>query len=313
MTAKLPEKYAFVHEGESGRLDRILTDRFGQYTRSRIQQLIRAGHACVNGARITKTGYKLEGGSNVEFTVPETVPVDLEPEPIPLDVLYEDENLLVINKPAGMVVHPSAGHDSGTLVHAVLHHVSDLEGVGGEKRPGIVHRLDKYTSGIILVAKNDRALHDLQKQFKQRTVAKTYLALTDGVPPTSTGRIEMPIGRDHRNRKRMAVTTPEKGKMAVTMYRIVEQFTKHAMLEIGLETGRTHQVRVHLAYIGAPVAGDTVYGRRKRTIPLKQRFFLHASKISFTLPSTGDNVTLEAPLPPGLENVLAWLRKREPH
>ncbi len=273
--------------------------------------MIRSECATVDGKVITKTGFKLEGGERLVFTIPDTAPVDLIPESIPLDILYEDGNILVINKQAGLVVHPSVGHESGTLVHAVLHHAPDLEGVGGEKRPGIVHRLDRYTSGIILVAKNDAALQDLQDQFKNRQVSKKYLAMVDGNPPTPTGRIEMPIGRDPSHRKRMSVTTPKRGKMAVTIYRTVETFDNHALLEVDLLTGRTHQVRVHLAYLGIPVAGDTVYGRKKRTVPLKNRFFLHAASLSFRLPGNGEEVNFTAPLPSGLENVLAWVRSRE--
>ncbi len=301
----------FTYEGGSDRLDLVLTNRMSDYTRNRIQQMIRSECASVDGKVITKTGFKLEGGEHLAFIIPDTAPVDLQPEPIPLDILYEDKNILVINKQAGLVVHPSVGHETGTLVHAVLHHVPDLEGVGGEKRPGIVHRLDRYTSGIILVARNDAALLDLQEQFKNRQVSKTYLALVDGNPPTPTGRIEMPIGRDPSHRKRMSVTTPKRGKMAVTIYRTVELFEDHALLEVDLLTGRTHQVRVHLAYMGIPVAGDTVYGRNKRTIPLKHRFFLHAAALTFRLPGSGEEVSFTAPLPPGLENVLAWLRTRE--
>jgi len=301
----------FTYEGGSDRLDLVLTNRMSDYTRNRIQQMIRSECASVDGKVITKTGFKLEGGEHLAFIIPDTAPVDLQPEPIPLDILYEDKNILVINKQAGLVVHPSVGHETGTLVHAVLHHVPDLEGVGGEKRPGIVHRLDRYTSGIILVARNDAALLDLQEQFKNRQVSKTYLALVDGNPPTPTGRIEMPIGRDPSHRKRMSVTTPKRGKMAVTIYRTVELFEDHALLEVDLITGGPHPVRIHLAYMGIPVAGDTVYGRNKRTIPLKHRFFLHAAALTFRLPGSGEEVSFTAPLPPGLENVLAWLRTRE--
>jgi len=301
------------YEGAGSRLDHFLSSEIKDTSRSRIQHLIREGHASVNGKVQLKTGFKIENGDDVGLNLPDPVPVDLLPENIPLDILFEDNNLLVINKPAGLVVHPSVGHDTGTLVHAVLHHVPDLEGVGGEKRPGIVHRLDRYTSGVLLVAKNDFALQNLQEQFKARSVRKRYLALVDGIPPTPTGRIEMPVGRDPSHRKRMAVTPPARGKMAVSVYRTLEEFDNHALIEVELETGRTHQIRVHLAYLGTPIAGDTVYGYKKRSIPLKQRFFLHAASISFIPPGSDHRATFNAPLPSGLENVLAWLRTREKH
>ncbi|MBN1266243.1 MAG: RluA family pseudouridine synthase [Anaerolineales bacterium] len=294
-------------------MDQILTEHLEATSRSRIQQLIKQGLAEIDGKEVTKTGYRLEGGETVKLMVPDPAPVDLLPEDIPLDILYEDSNLLVINKQAGLVVHPSVGHESGTLVHAVLFHVPDLEGIGGEKRPGIVHRIDRFTSGILLIAKNDAALIDLQRQFKERLVSKQYAALVDGHPPTPEGRIEMPVGRDPSHRKRMSVTTPSRGKMAVTVYRTAEVFENHTLLDIELETGRTHQIRVHLAYIGIPIAGDTVYGYKQRTVPLKQRFFLHASSLSFTLPGEEKITTFNAPLPSGLENVLIWLREREKH
>lgn len=307
----MAQTVSFQYLGSGGRLDRILTDQLGEMTRSRIQKLIKDGRAAVNNQTITKTGHKLEGGESISLEIPDPAPVDIEPENIPLDILYEDSNILVLNKSAGMVVHPSVGHDSGTLVHAILHHLPDLEGIGGERRPGIVHRLDRNTSGVLLVAKNDYALQHLQRQFKDRKVKKKYRALTDGHPPTPEGIIEMPVGRDPSHRKRMAVTPESRGKMAVTVYRTIEKFDRHSFLDIDLKTGRTHQIRVHLSYIGSPVAGDTVYGFKKRTIPLKQRFFLHAYTLRIVPPGKDNEVTFTAPMPPGLENVLTWLLERD--
>jgi 23S rRNA pseudouridine1911/1915/1917 synthase len=205
-----------------GRLDHILVDHIQDYSRSRVQKWIRQGEVRVDDEVITKTGYALEGGEVVKVNIPEISTSDLTPEAIPLEVLFENDDLLVINKPPGMVVHPSAGHDSGTLVHAVLAHAPDLEGVGGERRPGVVHRLDKDTSGVILFAKNDSTHQFLQKQFKSRSVEKSYLALVDGHPPTPSGRIEGAIGRDPKNRQKMAMVPDTRGKQAITIFHTIE-------------------------------------------------------------------------------------------
>jgi 23S rRNA pseudouridine1911/1915/1917 synthase len=206
-----------------------------------------------------------------------------------------------------MVVHPSAGHATGTLVNAALAHAPDMAGIGGEIRPGVVHRLDKDTSGLILIAKNDRTHRFLQKQFRDRTVEKVYLALVDGRPATPKGIVEAAIGRDNHNRKRMSVVTPNRGREAVTEYRTLETFADHTLLEAHPVTGRTHQIRVHLAFIGCPVAGDTIYGHKKRTLKIK-RHFLHAARIRVRLP---DHI-FEAPLPPNLANLLDDLRRKRP-
>jgi 23S rRNA pseudouridine1911/1915/1917 synthase len=205
-----------------------------------------------------------------------------------------------------MVVHPAAGHDRSTLVHAALAHAPEIEGVGGELRPGLVHRLDKDTSGLIVLAKNDAAQHSLQEQFQNRETHKTYLALVDGHPSTPEGRIEAPIGRDPRERKRMAVV-PRRGRAAVTEYRTLETFEDHALLEVDIHTGRTHQIRVHLAFIGCPVVADTVYGRRKPTLPLARQF-LHAARLGLRLPGEAEPRTFTAPLPADLQRVLDDLR-----
>ncbi len=229
------------------------------------------------------------------------------PEAIPLDVIFENDDLMVVNKPAGMVVHPAAGHSSGTLVHAALAHAPDLAGVGGEKRPGVVHRLDKDTSGLILLAKNDRAHRWLQDQFRLRKAEKAYLALVDGQPPTPTGRIEAPIGRSSTHRQMMSVVAPGKGREAVSEYLTLESFREHALLEVHPLTGRTHQIRLHMDFLGCPVAGDQVYGRKRSTIPLK-RHFLHAARLTIRLPGDKKAHCFEAPIPVELEQILATLR-----
>ncbi len=290
------------------RLDRFLTAQLDGASRSRVQVWIREGRVMVDGQVVTKTGFALEGQGTVTVDVPPVRETALQPEAIPLDVVFENDDLLVVNKPAGMVVHPAAGHERGTLVHAVLAHAPDMAGVGGEKRPGVVHRLDKDTSGLILFAKNDRAHQFLQAQFKDRRVEKVYLALVDGAPPTPTGRIEAPIGRDTTHRQRMRVVTMGKGREAVTVYHTLERFPAHTLLEVHPLTGRTHQIRVHLAFLGCPVAGDRVYGRRKPTLPLA-RHFLHAARLTITLPGERAPRTFHAPLPPELEAVLCALRE----
>jgi len=214
---------------------------------------------------------------------------------------------LVVNKPAGMVVHPAAGHDSGTLVHAVLGYDPEIEGIGGEERPGVVHRLDKETSGLILLAKNDNAHHWLQDQFRLRQVEKTYLALVDGAPPTPSGRVEAAIGRDPSHRKQMSVLPPGKGRESVSEYKTLEKFAHHTLLEFRPHTGRTHQIRLHCTFIGCPIVGDKVYGRKNPTVEIK-RHFLHAAKLKIILPGEKQPRTFEAPLPVELERVLDELR-----
>ena len=262
----------------------------------------------VNGETVTKTGLTLEMGDKTEIRIPPPVPSGLIPENIPLEIIFENDDLVVVNKPTGMVVHPSPGHSSGTLVHAALGHIPELKGIGGEERPGIVHRLDKDTSGLIVVAKNEQAHRWLQEQFKSRAVEKTYLALVDGKPPTPTGRIEAPIGRNTTHRKLMGVVPLEKGREAVSEYRTVEQFPEHTLLEVHPLTGRTHQIRVHMAFLGCPVTGDVVYGKRKPTIEIS-RHFLHAQRLKITLPGEKAPRLFEAPLPTDLQSVLTKLHQ----
>jgi 23S rRNA pseudouridine1911/1915/1917 synthase len=303
--------FTFTFEDEQNqRLDKFLVVCLPELSRSRIQALIKDGFVTVDGALPRKAGQMLETHSIVRVNVPPAEPGNLQPEAIPLEIVFENEDLLVVNKPAGMVVHPSAGHSTGTLVQAALAHAPEMEGVGGELRPGVVHRLDKDTSGLILLAKNDRTHRWLQDQFRQRKVEKTYLALVDGKPPTPSGRIEASIGRDARERRKMAVVTPRKGRQAVSEYKTLEAFSAHTLLEIHPITGRTHQIRLHLAFLGCPVAGDTVYGKRHSSIPL-ERHFLHAARLRLRLRDERESRTFEAALPAELTRILERLRTED--
>ncbi len=289
------------------RLDHFLVEHFPEFSRSRLQGLIKDGFVAVDGVPAKKAGQKLETGSQVEVRIPPPVPSALVGEDIPLDILFENDDLLVVNKPAGMVVHPSAGHETGTLVHAVLGYDPDLEGIGGEERPGVVHRLDKETSGLILLAKNERAHRWLQDQFRLRKVEKTYLALVDGAPPTPSGRVEAPIGRDPSHRKKMAIMPPGKGREAISEYVTLETFKKHTLLEFHPHTGRTHQIRLHCAFLGCPIVGDKIYGHRKQSIEIN-RHFLHAARLKIVLPGEKTASAFEAPLPDELQVILDSLR-----
>jgi 23S rRNA pseudouridine1911/1915/1917 synthase len=296
-------------EGDKQRLDLFLTTWLPEFSRSRIQGLIKNGSVNVEAETVTKAGRHLEPGERVEIRIPPPMPSGLVAEDIPLAIIFENDDLVVINKPAGMVVHPSPGHDRGTLVHAALGYIPDLEGIGGEERPGIVHRLDKDTSGLIVIAKNEGAHRWLQEQFKSRLVEKTYLALVDGKPPSPAGRVEAPIGRNSTHRKLMAVVPLDKGRDAVSEYRTLESFPAHTLLEVHPLTGRTHQIRVHMAFLGCPVAADMVYGRRKPTVELG-RHFLHAHKLKIILPGEKQTRIFEASLPQELTSVLEHLRQK---
>lgn len=296
-----------VPAGEPQRLDKFLAAALPQHSRARLQALIKSGQVQIDSKSIKKSGHILIGSESVLVRVPPAEPTDLVPEDIPLDIIFENDEVIVVNKPAGLVVHPAVGHTHGTLIHAALAHAPQIEGVGGELRPGLVHRLDKDTSGLILLAKNERAQRFLQAQFQSREVRKTYLALVDGHPATSSGRIEAPIGRDPRERKRMAVVPAAKGRAAVSEYRVVERFPDHALLEVNPLTGRTHQIRVHLAFLGCPVVGDRVYGKRRPSLPV-ERHFLHAVRLTLRLPGEEEPRTFEAPLPADLREALMELR-----
>ncbi|NSW53588.1 MAG: RluA family pseudouridine synthase [Anaerolineae bacterium] len=290
------------------RLDKVLVDRFPEQSRSRLQAWIEEGLVLVNGNVPGKTGIKLETGDLVQVTIPPIRESKITPEDIQLEIIFENRDLMLVNKPAGMVVHPAAGHSSGTLVHAALAHAPEMEGVGGEHRPGVVHRLDKGTSGLILLAKNDYAHRWLQEQFSKRKVNKFYLTLVDGHPPTPTGRIDAPIGRDPNHRKKMAITAPGKGRKALSEYLLLESFPHHSLLQVQIFTGRTHQIRLHTRFIGCPVVGDTVYGHHHPSLAIS-RPFLHAARLEIILPGESEPRCFTAPLPVDLEQVLDELRR----
>lgn len=287
------------------RLDRWLTAQLTTLSRSQIQKLIEAGEVTVDGLAPAKSGVKLEGGETVVVRLPALVSEQPEPEAIPLDIVYENQHALVLNKPAGMVVHPAPGHSGGTLVNALLARYPDLEDPEQPTRPGIVHRLDRETSGLLVVAKSARARRFLQRQFKRRAVVKEYLALVQGQFDAERGVIEGPIGRDPRHRQRRAVVTT--GRPAETRYQVVEALGEYTLLNVHPVTGRTHQIRVHLAAIGHPVVGDRVYGPRRQRLAL-ERHFLHAWRLRLQLPGEPEPRTFEAPLPPELVALLEALR-----
>lgn len=305
----MAESYQVIElraESSGERLDKYLAECVDYLSRAQIQALIRQGLVTVND-RPAKASLRLEGGEVIRLLVPPlATPDEPEPEAIPLMVLYEDEHVAVVDKPAGMVVHPAFGHQSGTLVNAVLARWPQIAEFAEAGRAGIVHRLDKDTSGVILIAKTPLALNSLRAQFKARQVHKRYLALVEGVPGTTEGVIDAPIGRDPKRRKQMAVL--REGREAITEFRVLDMFAAHSLLEAWPKTGRTHQIRVHLAFIGHPVVGDTVYGRRKQTLKLS-RHFLHAASVNFTIPGTERRITVESPLPSTLQNVLDTLRR----
>ena len=291
-------------EATGERLDKALAEAVPDLSRMQWQRLIREGHVMINGSR-AKSSYRIEGGETLIANIPEMVEAEVTAESIPLDIRYEDSDLIVVNKPPGMVVHPSLGHPGGTLVNALLAHCPDLEGVGGERRPGIVHRLDKDTSGLIVAAKHDHALWYLQNQFKQRSVAKVYLALVNGSIQPPEAIIDAPIGRDPRNRQKMAVIPGDSGEArpAQTAFRALTYYSDYTFVECRPRTGRKHQIRVHMAYIGFPIAGDHIYGRRKDKLGLN-RHFLHAAELTFRRPSDGAEIHMSAELPGDLAVVL---------
>lgn len=289
------------------RLDKYLVTQLPEYSRSRLQALIKDGLVTVNGVIAHKSGQMIDEGAQVTLQIPPPKPAKLVAEQIPLEIIFENSDLMVVNKPAGMVVHPSAGHQSGTLVHAALAHAPDIEGVGGVRRPGVVHRLDRDTSGLIILAKNDATHQWLSDQFRTREVEKTYLALVDGVPPTQSGRVEAAIGRDPVDRKRMAVVPPGKGRSAVSEYHTLRRYPEHSLLEVHPITGRTHQIRLHLKFLNCPVVGDRVYGHKHSSLPLK-RHFLHATRLRIKILGESEASEFEAPLPEDLILVLDQLK-----
>ncbi|MGB7725615.1 MAG: RluA family pseudouridine synthase, partial [Dehalococcoidales bacterium] len=295
-----PDSYVFTADKAGFRLDKFVSENCPGLSRSQAQKLIDEGNVLVNGT-VEKSSHKTEAGEKIEITVPPPAPTGLLPVAIPVKIIYEDDDLLVIDKPAGLTVHPAPGHPSHTLVNAVLSHLNEIEDDGEVTRPGIVHRVDKDTSGVMLVAKNNVALANLADQFKARTVKKTYITLVKGILRPDKGVIDAPIGRDSGDRKKMAVTGESRGRAARTNYRVIRYAGKNTLLEIMPETGRTHQIRVHLAAIGYPVFGDITYGKKSAFL---NRQFLHAQKIGFNLPATGKWVEFESPLPEDLEQAL---------
>ena len=302
------EAFGFeVGAEEAGqRIDKLLADALEDVSRSQLQDWIRDGHVLVNGAAV-KPNYKTSGGDDIVVRPPEPAPTELVPENIPLDVAYEDGDVIVVNKPRGMVVHPAVGHPSGTLVNALMYHCKDLSGINGEIRPGIVHRIDKDTSGLLMAAKNDAAHASLAAQLKEHSVTRRYIAIVHGVMEHDQGTIDAPIGRDPQDRKLFTVT--EKGaRHAVTHFVVMERFADYTVLELLLETGRTHQIRVHMKFIGHPIVGDPVYGRsRSRTMSVPGQA-LHAAVLGFTHPRTGERLTFEAPLPDEMQQFIEQLR-----
>lgn len=290
------------------RVDAWLAHVRPEHSRARWQQLIRNGHVRIDGAEAVPK-YRLRGGEIIAWAEPPPEPVALIPEERSLDILYEDADLLVLNKSPGLVVHPAPGHATGTLVHALLHHCADLAGIGGELRPGIVHRLDRDTSGLLVVAKRETAMRSLQAQFKQREVRKEYLALSWGHPAPETDTIRTRIRRHPSRRQVMSVDRVE-GRMSVTHYETMESFLSASLLRLRIETGRTHQIRVHLAHIGHSVLGDAVYGRahgRQAPIPIPRQM-LHAARLAFTHPSTGLALEFDAPAPEDFRALIRALR-----
>jgi 23S rRNA pseudouridine1911/1915/1917 synthase len=307
---------------EGQRLDVLLASLLSDYTRTFLAGLIADGHVRVNG-RPQKAGYRVKSGEDISGTIPKPVPIEFKPEPIPLNILYEDDHIVVVNKQPGLVVHPAPGHYSGTLVNGLLHHCPDLGGIGGELRPGIVHRLDKDTSGTLVVAKNDAAHTGLSRQFKSRKVKKEYLALVHGHMKYPTGSIKLPIGRHPVDRKRMSTVSP-RGRTAETQWKTREEFEGFALLEVHLKTGRTHQIRVHCSALHHPIVGDKVYGPRKpekiiaanrsqtdtilQILKSVKRQMLHAWRLGFQHPHTGEAVSFDSPLPEDMGTVIQRLR-----
>jgi 23S rRNA pseudouridine1911/1915/1917 synthase len=284
------------------RLDYYLREQLPQYSRARLQSWIEEGRVLVDGSP-AKSSYQLKGNERIQVEPAELPPLKATPEDLPIEILYEDSDVIAVNKPAGMVVHSGAGNHSGTLVNAVLHRFGKLSTVGGDLRPGIVHRLDRFTSGVILIARTDAAHRNLSEQFASRQVEKIYVALVHGHVKKDQGRIDSPIARDPIARIRMTARLA-RGRQAITSYQVLKRFENFTLLEVKIGTGRTHQIRVHLASIGHPVAGDKLYGAPASELI---RYFLHARQIAFTSPSSGERITVGAPLPADLERYLGAL------
>ncbi|WWY80893.1 RluA family pseudouridine synthase [Pediococcus pentosaceus] len=297
------EQFSFVvSDQESGRLDKVVTNHYPDLTRSKIQNLIKQEQILVNQAPTTNR-YKVSENDVIDVTLPDPVEVSVKPEKMNLDIVFEDDDVIVVNKPQGMVVHPAPGHENGTLVNGLLDH-APLATVNGELRPGIVHRIDKDTSGLLMVAKNDQAMLSLSAQLKAKTNQRKYLAIVHGNFKEEAGTINAPIGRSKKDRKKMAIV--EDGRPAVTHFKVLERFTGYTLIECELETGRTHQIRVHLKYIGHPVAGDPLYGPRNTLKGNGQ--FLHAKLLGFKHPRTGEELVFEVDPPQIFQDTLSKLR-----
>ena len=297
-----------VEIGDLKRLDQYIAQNENDLSRTMIKKLIEEGQITVNGKNV-KTSYTVQVGDTIKIIVPEVKETKLEAQEIPLDIVYEDSDIIVVNKPKGMVVHPAVGNPDGTLVNAIMAHCKEnLSGIGGELRPGIVHRLDKDTSGLLIVAKNDKAHIAISNQIQNREVKKVYLTLVRGNVPEEEATIDMPIGRSTKDRKKMAVT--KNGKNAITHFKVLERFGNYTFLEVRIETGRTHQIRVHMSEIGHPVVGDMVYSNGKNEFGVEGQM-LHAKSLTFKHPTNGKILNLEAPLPEYFEEVLNLLRKEK--
>jgi 23S rRNA pseudouridine1911/1915/1917 synthase len=298
------------------RIDSFLSARINELTRSRVQALIREGNIKVNNT-IVKTSYRLKQGDSIELVLPPSIPYQLNPEPIDLSIVYEDSSIIVLDKPPGLVIHPAPGHHDGTLVHGLLHHCNDLSGIGGVMRPGIVHRLDRDTSGLLVVAKNDKAHNFLSSQFKNGMIKKKYLALVHEIPVSPEGRIDLPIARNPIKRKEMSVSS--KGKNAITEWQIEKTLAdRFSLLSVIIKTGRTHQIRVHMSYIGHPVVGDPVYGYKiswwkKNRFPIDEiqdcirRQMLHSAYLAFIHPDSLKFMEFHAPIPADMESSIKKL------
>lgn len=300
-------KFVVTNEYNGHRLDKYLSSVLTDFSRTHIAKIIDEGEVFVNDKE-AKSSLKLKENDVVSLTIPENKELEVNKEDIPLDIVYEDKDILIINKPQGMVVHPSNGHNEHTLVNAILYHCNDLSGINGVNRPGIVHRIDKDTSGLICVAKNDNAHIKLAEQLKDHTMARTYTALVKGIIPENSGEINLPIGRDPNNRQKMGVTRTN-SKEAITYFKVLKRFKEHTLVECHLKTGRTHQIRVHLSYIGYPVEGDPLYAGRKFDTLYKKGQLLVATSLTLVHPSTNEEMTFNIDLPDYFIDVLHQLEE----
>ena len=298
-------KFVINENTANQRLDKFLSTELADFSRTHIAKIIDEGNCLVN-SKVAKASFKLRVGDVIEINIPETKPLEIEKEDIPLDIVYEDDDILIINKPQGMVVHPANGHYEHTLVNAVMFYSDDLSGINGVARPGIVHRIDKDTSGLICIAKNDKAHLSLSEQLKDHTMSRKYIALVRGVIPENTGEINLPIGRDPHNRQKMAVTRTN-SKEAVTYFKVLKRFSNNTLVECKLKTGRTHQIRVHMSYIGFPVEGDPLYAGKKYDTLYKNGQLLVATSLKLIHPSTNKEMEFNIKLPDYFKEIIDHL------